>query len=292
MIYSMTGYGRTEFPLEDKNIIIEVKSLNGKQMDINCKLATMLRPYEHEVRKTIQHYLVRGSVECMITVSQAGASRAMQINSTLAKSYYNNILQLADDLELSKENILNTILNLPEVIAVDDKAMDEVQWNSIHDQLQQVLAELQNFRKVEGEMLYNDLKNNTEIILERLQAIDGIDGNRAIRIRERIQKALEDAVGVENIDQNRLEQELIYYIEKIDISEEKVRLTNHCTLFLDLLQQDNHQGIGKKLNFVLQEMGREINTLGSKANDAAIQKLVVDMKDALEKAKEQSLNVM
>lgn len=292
MILSMTGFGRAECPIDDKHVTIEIKSLNGKQLDINCKIPAMLRPYEQEIRKIIQQHVVRGSVECIISIHQSGASKPMHINTEIAKKYYDAMVQLATDLNLPTENILSTLLNLPEVIAADDAALAPEQWVLIQQNIVKALEDLHAFRMKEGEMLSADLKQNTEIILKNLASVDQYDANRAIRIRERIEKALEDAVGVENIDKNRLEQELIYYIEKIDVSEEKTRLLNHCQLFLDQLNQNNEAGIGKKLNFVLQEMGREINTLGSKANDASIQKLVVDMKDALEKAKEQSLNVL
>lgn len=293
MIYSMTGYGRIEQTIADKNIIIEIKSLNGKQMDINCKIAPMVKPFEIELRKIIQENLFRGSVDCNIIVLQSGASKPMHINTSLAKNYYDTTVELASSLGLTvKDDILPTIMNLPEVVAVENSVISQEEWNQISNQTLNVLKDLVQFRQEEGKGLEKELLLRVTNILNKLESIQHMDADRIEKIRERILRSLNGLGEDIQIDQNRLEQELIYYIEKIDISEEKQRLKQHCELFIHTIQNGTESGVGKKLNFILQEMGREINTLGSKAYDANIQKIIIDMKDELEKAKEQSLNVL
>lgn len=292
MVNSMTGYGRVEQAIGDKNIIVEIKALNGKQFDINCKISQMVKPFEIELRKEIQEKLVRGSVDCNILVLQAGSSRPMQINTELAKSYYHSIHQLAADLNLDTNNILQTVMSLPEVVGVENTVLGKEDWNALRSMVHKAIAEVMAFRAEEGAGLEKELMMRVDHILTRLDHINTVDSHRNEKIRERILKSLQGISDEVVIDENRMEQELIYYIEKIDIAEEKQRLRQHCELFKETILQGTQSGIGKKLNFVLQEMGREINTLGSKAYDAGIQKTIIEMKDELEKAKEQSLNVL
>lgn len=292
MIYSMTGYGRKEFQIGDKNIVVEIRSLNGKQLDVNCKLSPLLKPYENEIRKYFQEKIVRGSVDCNMYVFQLGSSKPMQINTELAKNYFYAVKSLATDLNVSASDILPAILNMPEVVTAEMGIVSEEEWQQIIPHFEEVVASLVAFRLKEGEGLKEDLLSRIDHILKLLEEVEGLDQLRNVKIRERILKNLQSLGEEVSIDMNRLEQELIYYIEKIDVSEEKQRLAQHCKLFFETINQAGKNGVGKKLNFVLQEIGREINTLGSKANDATIQKIVINMKDELEKAKEQSLNVM
>ncbi len=291
MLHSMTGYGRAETNFNEKTLLIEVKSLNGKQFDLRLNIPSLLKPYEVEIRNKLNETLFRGSVECNISVKSNGVSKPVSINTALAKSYYQPIVELANELGIEKENLLSTLLKLPDVVSSTNEIITEEEWGAISNLLQTAIDQLIQHRIEEGKSIEKDL-------LERVAAIEAQQSNiavhepeRRIKIKEGLVKLLEQHVGADKYDNNRLEQELIYYIEKIDISEEKVRLTNHCTYFKDVLKE-KEPSKGKKLSFILQEMGREINTTGSKANDIAIQKSVILMKDELEKAKEQILNVL
>ncbi len=288
----MTGYGRKEFQIGEKNIIIEIRALNGKQLDVNCKLAALLKPFEHEIRKKIQEKLVRGSVDCSILILQSGSAKPMQVNTQVFKNYFLTIQSLASELQMETSTLLPAILSLPEVVSADVAVVSEEEWNSIQPAFEEAIKALIDFRKQEGRGLEADLKLRIQNILNFLEEVSKLDPERNEKVREKLLKAVQSLGEELTIDMNRLEQELIYYIEKIDISEEKQRLAQHCHLFFEILSQADNNGVGKKLNFVLQEIGREINTLGSKANDATIQKLVINMKDELEKAKEQSLNIL
>lgn len=296
MIYSMTGYGRAEDVFNDKQIIVELKSLNGKQFEVTNRMNPLLKKYEVEIRNILLKELVRGSVEVLVTIKQGGAQKPFQLNAEVAKVYFNACKTLISDLDINaagKEmELLATILRLPEVVSADADGISEEEWVVLQRLLLAAAAQLMEQRRIEGDGLKLDISNRINNIQSLLLDINQFEGNRIIRIRERIEAALEDAVGKDKIDENRLEQELIYIIEKNDVSEEKQRLAAHCAYFHELVNQDNSQGIGKKLGFILQEVGREINTLGSKSNDADMQKIVVNMKDELEKAKEQSLNVL
>lgn len=291
MLHSMTGYGRAETNFNDKTLLIEVKSLNGKQFDLRLNIPSLLKPYEVEIRNKLNETLFRGSVECSISVKSNGVSKPVSINTALAKSYYQPIVELANELGIEKENLLSTLLKMPDVVSSTNEVISEEEWKAISNLLQSAINLLIQHRKDEGKSIEKDL-------LERVAAIEGQQANiavhepnRRIKIKDGLVKLLEQHVGVDKYDTSRLEQELIYYIEKIDISEEKVRLTNHCGYFKEVLKEADASK-GKKLSFILQEMGREINTTGSKANDIEIQKAVILMKDELEKAKEQILNVL
>lgn len=290
MIRSMTGFGRAESVLPDKKITIEIKSLNSKQADISVRTPALYREKEVEIRQLIASRLERGKIDISINREQLMEEPASEINKPLVTSYFNQLKELSGTLGIdSGEVLLTAILRMPETVRTTRNELSEEEWAVIIDTINRALEELDRFRIREGKALEEDLVLRTKLILDKLEAVEAFEEERMSRIRERIGNSLATFMDKENIDANRFEQELIYYIEKIDITEEKVRLKHHCTYFLNTLEEDSP---GKKLGFISQEMGREINTLGSKANQADIQKLVVEMKDELEKIKEQVLNLL
>jgi uncharacterized protein (TIGR00255 family) len=291
MLYSMTGYGRAEGAFNEKTFLVEVKSLNGKQFDLRLNMPNLLKPYEVEIRNKLNERLFRGSVECSISFKSNGVAKPVSINTALAKSYYQPIMELANELGIEKDNLLSTLLKLPDVVSSTNEVITEEEWKTIAGLVDTAIEHLIQHRLEEGKSIEKDLLERVAAIESQQAIIEVNEPNRRIKIREGLVKLLEQQVGADKYDSNRLEQELIYYIEKIDISEEKVRLTNHCVYFKEVLN-DQEASKGKKLSFILQEMGREINTTGSKANDIHIQKAVILMKDELEKAKEQILNVL
>jgi uncharacterized protein (TIGR00255 family) len=287
----MTGFGRTEQSVGDKTFLIDIKSLNGKQFELQLKMPALLKPFEFDIRRILSEQLVRGSVDCMISLKDTGSAKPVTINVELARAYYRPLAALSSELGLDASHILSTLVKLPEVITPSSETLTDEEWARLQSILVQATDALNRHRVDEGRSLEEDLMLRISNI-ERLQAeVMQLEPLRQQRIRDGITRLLEENVGKENYDDNRLEQELIYYIEKIDISEEQVRLKNHCDYFKSLIQ-DSDTAKGKKLSFVLQEIGREINTTGSKAYDSSIQKCVVEMKDELEKAKEQVLNVL
>lgn len=291
MLRSMTGYGRAERSINEKNFLIEIRSLNGKQFELLLKLPLQLKPFEFEIRSLLSEKLIRGSVECTVSIKQHGAAKPSSINLDLAASYFKQLKSLADQLEADDSQLLASILRLPEVVANSTDVMGDTEWLVFKEVLQEALVMINKHRMDEGAALEKELLLRIANIEESQKKVIALDPSRKVKIRESILKLLDEQVGKDNVDMNRFEQELIYYIEKIDLTEEQVRLTNHCTYFRTLL---NEQEIakGRKLSFLLQEIGREINTTGSKAYDAEIQKSVVEMKDELEKAKEQVLNIL
>ena len=291
MLYSMTGYGRAEQTIGDKTFLVEVRSLNGKQFDLRINIPALLKPFEFEIRNMLNEGLQRGSVECFITIKQNGTGKPVSINTDLAKAYYEPVAALAKELGLPEGDILSTLLKLPEVITASSETVSDTDWEGFQKVLKEAIHHLNEHRKNEGLSLEADLLLRVTNIEKHQEALTVLSPKRRIKIKEGLVKLLEEQVGKENYDGNRLEQELIYYIEKIDISEEQVRLNNHCAYFRSILAEKEISK-GKKLSFILQEFGREINTTGSKANDIEIQQLVILMKDELEKAKEQILNVL
>ena len=291
MLKSMTGFGRAEQTVNDKTFLVEIKSLNGKQFEMQLRLPALLRPYEFAIRNILQEQLVRGSIDCNISIKQNGTTRPVNINTDLIKAYYRQIEELAGELNIDTNAVLSSLLRLPEVITPTTDMLNDNDFEDFKKVLQIALNELTKHREEEGASLEKDLIKRIANINAQEEVIVKLEPNRMKRIREEIVQLLEQHVGKENYDGNRLEQELIYYIEKIDIHEEQVRLKQHCEYFMELLSNKD-ESKGKKLSFVIQEIGREINTTGSKAYDADIQKCVVTMKDELEKAKEQVLNVL
>jgi len=291
MLYSMTGFGRAEQTIGDKNYLVEIRSLNGKQFDLRLTLPALLKPFEFDIRNKLSEGLLRGSVECIIQIKMNGASKPISINTELAKSYYEPVAKLAADLSIATGDILSTILKLPEVIVPTTETLTPEEWEKFRLVLADAIHQLNQHRLNEGASLEKDLLLRVANIEEQQTLIATLEPQRRVRVKDNLRKLLEEQVGKENYDSNRLEQELIYYIEKIDISEEQVRLKNHCDYFRSILS-DAEAAKGKKLSFILQEFGREINTTGSKANDVLIQQAVILMKDELEKAKEQVLNIL
>ncbi|HEU4551228.1 MAG TPA: YicC/YloC family endoribonuclease [Chitinophaga sp.] len=291
MLKSMTGFGRAENTRGETTITVEIKSLNGKQFEVNLKLSPLLRPYEFDIRNQMQQVLQRGTLDTTINIRQNGATRPVMVNTELARFYYQSITTLAAELNLPQDDMLNVLMKLPEVVTPATEQIAEQDWLAVQQVLKAALEELDTHRQNEGNVLEADLLLRIENIESYCVKVRELDPLRKDRIRQRLEQLLAEYVGKENVDENRLEQELIFYLEKLDISEELVRLENHCRYFKEILN-DADVAKGKKLGFVLQEVGREINTTGSKANDAGIQQWVVLMKDELEKAKEQVLNVL
>jgi uncharacterized protein (TIGR00255 family) len=291
MLKSMTGFGRAEQTVNDKTFLVEIKSLNGKQLEINLKIPPLLRPYEFDVRSLLQENLLRGTVECFIIIKQNGSAKPVVINTDLIKSYYRQIDELANDLKIDMTSVLSALLRLPEVVTPSNEVLDESDWMQLKKVIESALKELNDHRLDEGLSLEKELMLRIENINNQEEEILKLEPMRKQRMKSELIQLLEDNIGKENYDANRMEQELIFYIEKIDIREEQVRLKNHCEYFKTILN-DKEEAKGKKLSFVIQEIGREINTTGSKAYDSDIQKCVVLMKDELEKAKEQIFNVL
>jgi uncharacterized protein (TIGR00255 family) len=291
MLKSMTGFGRAEKTVGDKTFMIDVKSLNGKQFELMLKMPAFLKPFEFDIRRIISKQLGRGSIDCTISLKESGASKPVSINTELAKAYYKPIAALSAELGLDPSAVLSTLLKLPEVITPTGETLTPDEWKVFAAIIEEAINNLNNHRLEEGKSLEADLILRINNIRAHQETISTLEPQRKVKIKEGLIKLLEENVGKENYDANRLEQEIIYYIEKIDISEEQVRLKNHCDYFIALLGEDAEEK-GKKLSFLLQEIGREINTTGAKAYDATVQKCVVMMKDELEKAKEQVLNVL
>lgn len=291
MIKSMTGFGRAEQAVGDKTFLVDIKSLNGKQFELQLKMPAFLKPFEFEIRKILSEHLNRGTIDCSINLKESGSSKPVSINTELAKAYYKPLEALSRELGLDTSSILSTLIKLPEVITPTGETLTDEEWVSFSNVVRAAIDDLNDHRIDEGKSLKNELMLRIDNIVKQQDEIIKLEPLRKQKIREGITKLLEENVGKENYDDNRLEQELIYYIEKIDITEEQVRLKNHCDYFLSVLNEEEDSK-GKKLSFILQEIGREINTTGAKAYDSTIQKSVVLMKDELEKAKEQVLNVL
>ena len=289
MIKSMTGFGKASQELSDKTINIEIRSLNSKSADISLRLSSGLRNYELELRNEISKQLERGKIDLSIFIESKKAEMPVEINIELAKAYHKQLKNLALELNEPIANVLQQVLKFPDVLKNERKETDENEWKLIKQCLNSALEELNNFRDIEGLSLKKDFEIRISKINTCLEEIKTLDLIRINAIKNRIRNNIEEVIGKSNLDENRFEQELIYYIEKLDINEEKVRLKTHIDYFIETC---NEKSAGRKLNFISQEIGREINTIGSKANDAQIQKLVVLMKDELEKIKEQANNVL
>jgi uncharacterized protein (TIGR00255 family) len=287
----MTGYGRAEQTIGEKTFLVELRSLNGKQFDLRMQVPPSLKPYEFDLRTILSDSLERGSVECFITIKQNGIAKPVSINTDLLKAYYNSVLLVAGELNADTQHLLGAILRMPEIVVSSSDVMEEAEWEQFKEVLLAAIADLNVHRLDEGKSIEADMLLRLTNIESQSASVVTLEPNRRQRIKDNLTKLLEERVGKENYDTNRLEQELIYYIERIDISEEQVRLKNHISYFKTILEEKD-KSKGKRLSFLLQEFGREINTTGSKAYDSEIQKCVVLMKDELEKAKEQVLNVL
>jgi uncharacterized protein (TIGR00255 family) len=291
MIKSMTGYGIASFDSGKTKYTVEIKSLNSKFLELSLRLPKIFSEKEFQLRNDCSKQIDRGKVNLSINVEQANSNvKAAGIDRELLKHYYNQLKSVSDELNEQGGNLLQLALGLPEVVKYEEDTVSEDEWKLVEKTFQQAMAAFQQFRSDEGNVLEQDIKMRIGIILKNLELVEIEEPKRVPVIRERLNQFLSEAVGAESIDKNRFEQELIYYIDKLDITEEKIRLKSHCDYFIETLK--NADANGKKLGFISQEIGREINTLGSKANDAAMQKLVVGMKEELEKIKEQLLNVL
>lgn len=286
----MTGYGKAECELKDRKVIVEVKSLNSKNFDLYTKIPGIYREKELEIRNIVSKKLLRGKVEFVLYYEITDDNRATTINSNVVKSYINQLKTIAAELDLANEHLLQMAVRLPDTLNTERDEIDENDWEEITKTINEALDQLDQFRSQEGKYLKEDIEKRIHIIETTKNEVEPYEKQRTEKIKERIKESLNKAVDEKDFDKNRFEQELIYYLEKLDITEEKVRLTNHCNYFIEMLNEPESNG--KKLGFISQEIGREINTIGSKANDSDIQKLVVLMKDELEKIKEQMLNIL
>ncbi len=291
MIISMTGYGKAVCELKQKKVTIELKSLNSKQLDLNTRLPNLYREKELEIRNDINNNLFRGKVDVCFYIDSAVSEKQAQINSPVIETYYNQLLPLAQKFgQEDRTDFLRIILPLPDSIKVEQADLDETEWISIKKSLNEAMKQLIEFRTQEGSVLEADFRKRIKIIDDLLNDVTPFEKERIEKLRARLRENLETLIDKSKIDENRLEQEFIFYIEKLDVTEEKVRLRNHLNYFTETM--DKEEQPGKKLGFIAQEIGREINTLGSKANDTNIQRIVIQMKDELEKIKEQILNVL
>lgn len=287
----MTGYGKAECLLPGKKLTIEIKSLNSKQLDTNTRLPALYKEKELEIRQLVAACLERGKIECSFHYELTNEAGSGTINELVVKNYYEQLYRISGELGLEASlELLSTVMRMPDTIRSEKPELVDEEWKKVQTALQQALQHVNAFRIQEGESLDADLHDRVNAISVKLSQILQHEEDRIRRIRDRIGTNLAMHLKKEDIDENRFEQELIFFIEKLDISEEKVRLANHCKYFLETMGESGPAG--KKLGFISQEMGREINTLGSKANHTEIQRLVVEMKDELERIKEQILNVL
>ncbi|MCI0921872.1 YicC/YloC family endoribonuclease [Sphingobacterium rhinopitheci] len=291
MIKSMTGYGVGSHENAKVKYTVEIKSLNSKFLELSIRLPKAVSDKELTLRGECSKLIERGKVNVMISSEYTDqTAKASSINTELLKKYYNQLKTVADELGDKDAAIFSLALNMPEVIANNDDVVDEEEGKVLLNAFALAVQQFNKFREDEGLILKNDAEKRVQMILDLLTEVEAVEGDRIPLIRERLSQYMDAAVGKENIDKNRFEQEIIFYIDKLDVTEEKVRLRSHCNYFLQALNAPDSNG--KKLGFISQEMGREINTLGSKANNAAIQQVVVRMKEELEKIKEQLLNVL
>lgn len=290
MLHSMTGYGKTEISLPNKKVIIEIKSLNSKNIDTNLKIPVIYREKELIIRKLIQNELKRGKIECTIYYELNEGLTPTSINQQVFRNYYNQLNELQEDLKIENSDLTATIMRLPDTVKTQRMEIEEDEWGAIEQGIKDTLSQVNEFRMQEGKAMQKDLLSHSDNILELKESLLPFEESRIEKLRERINQSMTEFFQSEKTDNNRFEQEMIFYIEKLDISEEKIRLLNHCKYFNETV--NNEAEAGKKLAFIAQEMGREINTLGSKANDSNIQHIVVKMKDELEKIKEQTLNIL
>lgn len=287
----MTGFGKAEFEVNNKKITIEIKSLNSKQIDINTRTPVLYREKDIVIRKAIAEKLVRGKVDFNIYVENLGDESNSKINEPILKGYYQHLQEISAELKLACDHTtLQAAMRLPDVVKTEYETLDEQEWETIYANVLHALEDINEFRIKEGEALEADIVGNVNSINELLKQVEPFEKQRIEGLKSRLTDNLESLKLNGSVDQNRFEQELIFYLEKLDINEEKVRLANHCEYFFETAKQNGASG--KKLGFISQEIGREINTIGSKANETNIQRIVVQMKDHLERVKEQLLNVL
>ena len=290
MTHSLTGFGKSEVTIGHLHVNIEIRSLNSKFLDINLKIPTVFKEIDSSLRTIIKNDLTRGKVELSIHYEKINSSSRITINKEQLKNYYSQLKEISTELNNQNDkDFMGYALKLPEVIQHQKETVDKQSNETLIIAVKEACEDLNSFRKKEGESLQKELLNYVNSILGNLTKIDPFEKERLPKVKQKLFRSVEELNLKSQIDEKRLEQELIYYAEKLDLTEEKIRLKEHCSYFLETLKEKNS---GKKLGFITQEMGREINTLGSKANHLSIQKIVVEMKDELEKIKEQVLNIL
>ena len=288
----MTGYGRATRSFGDKTVTVEVRALNSKMTDIRFKMPSNYKEKEIELRRILTEQAERGKVDVSINVKSLTGEDEFVLNHDIFRRYYNELTRLKTELGIENGDVLQAIMRLPNVIGGDDEGILEEQWTATLEALNQALVAFTNFRATEGSAMSKDLTERLANILSLLEEIKPFEDQRIVKLRQRMTQNLAEFLGKENVDKNRYEQEVIFYLEKIDVTEEKVRLAQHCRYFTQMFDDKKNSSKGKTLNFIAQEIGREINTLGSKAYSAEIQHIVVQMKDELEKIKEQVANLV
>jgi len=290
MIRSMTGYGLASLESGKKVITVEIRSVNSKFLDALLRIPPVYREKELEIRAELGRSIERGKVELTISLDSQEAPAGSLINQPMVRAYYAELKSISEELKLAVPDYFNVLFKFPDVMNTTRAVLDEAEWEDVKKVLEKALAAFESFRRNEGSALEKDMLERIRLIEKGLSEVEKFEPTRIENVRKRLQTSLEEFIQSNNIDRNRFEQELIFYVEKFDISEEKVRLRSHCDYFVRTMLEENSPG--KKLSFISQEIGREINTIGSKANDASMQRSVVVMKDELEKIKEQILNVL
>jgi uncharacterized protein (TIGR00255 family) len=291
MMVSMTGFGKSFCELKNKTVTIEVKSLNSKQLDIYTRLPNKYKDKDIDIRNLLSQKLKRGKIDLCITIENSGIAGSAKINDQVVRDYYKQLTEIADELKIKlDETIISTIMRFPDALITCQEEIDEEEWEKVIATIEDALIAIDAYRVQEGKALEADILGRIDIIVKQLISITPFEEDRIQKIREKLLVSISELPDKEKIDSNRFEQELIYYLEKLDITEEKIRLKNHCDFFIEVSKEE--MPAGKKLGFIAQEMGREINTIGSKANHSEIQKIVVQMKDELEKIKEQLNNIL
>jgi uncharacterized protein (TIGR00255 family) len=291
MLLSMTGYGRVSRNYRDKNIIVEIRSLNSKFTDLRLKAPQHYKEKEPDIRKVLTERLERGKIDFTLEIISSTGEDGFALNVPLFKRYITELRQLGEELKVETGDLMLAVLRLPNVVASASDQIEEQEWENVYASIMEAIEQFESFRASEGKVLQDELQNRIILIQENLEKVAPLEGERVVRMRQRLHQNLEDSLGKDKIDENRFEQEIIHYLEKLDITEEKVRLAQHCKYFIEELTQPGTQK-GRKLSFISQEIGREINTLGAKAYSSEIQRLVVVMKDELEKIKEQVANCL
>jgi len=291
MIKSMTGYGKAECEFLSKKITVEVKSLNSKQLDVNIKLPSIYKEKELDIRNEINREINRGKVDVYISIDSIDEEMPIAFNTKRIKAYYKQISDVTKELNLSiPDDIIATLVRLPDALKSEKQELSDEEWKALLACTINAIKILNEFRMQEGKALEKDITERINLITKLIDEIGPFEAQRIVKLKQKIKQSLTELITSDKVDENRFEQELIYYIEKLDITEEKVRLANHCTYFLETM--NDPESNGKKIGFIVQEIGREINTIGSKASDADMQKIVVQMKDELEKVKEQVNNIL
>lgn len=286
---SMTGFGKAEVQTANKKVTVEVKSLNSKQLDLNVRMPSLYREKELDLRGWLTERIQRGKADVLVYYESLDAEKRMAINKQLMESYYRDLKEVADKVGMAGGDFLNALIRIPDVMKPESQEMDEAEWNGVMSAVKEAYQRFDQYRSIEGAKLKEEFAMRIQLILKYRADLQAPLEARITKIKEKLRSNLEELIPADKIDSNRFEQELIYYLERLDISEEQQRLLTNCEHFLEELDGESQ---GKKLGFISQEIGREINTIGSKANDADMQRLVVQMKDELEKIKEQINNVL